>query len=461
MKRNPGVYTFRTTSGGVVALLLGAIPTLHCPSNALAHDLPDEIRIQAFVKPQGERLDVLLRLPLTLLQNMDLPKRGPGHLDLAHMDAALQTAAEVTATEIVLYEGPTALTPDRATSRISLPSSQAFASYAAALAHIHGPPLPVDTEVFWNQGFFDVHLAYPIHSDRARLAIDVRAAPGLRQTLRTLVGFMPPEKPMRTYELAGGEGRVALDPRWHQAGWRFVRSGFVHILSGTDHLLFLLCLMIPLQRFRSLLLVVTAFTVAHSITLIAAALGVSPVGPWFSPLIETCIAASIVYMGIENVLAVNLRRRWIITFAFGLIHGFGFSFALRESLQFAGSHLLLSLLSFNVGVELGQICVLLVFLAALAILSRTNVDHRLATIVLSVLVVHTAWHWMIDRGTLLWRVEWPVPDADRVTTLSRWLLLFLLAGGLGWRIARRRRPIAFAAPKAEDEATRMKRPARE
>ncbi len=445
------MYTFRTTCGGVVALLLGAMPTLHGPPKALAHDLPDEILIQAFVRPQGERLDVLLRLPLTLLQSMDLPKRGPGHLDLARIDAALQTAARVTAKEIVLYEGPTALTPDRATSRISLPSSQAFASYAAALAHIHGPPLPVHTEVFWNQGFFDVHLAYPIRSDRARLAIDVQVAPGLRQRLKAIVGFMPPDKPMRTYKLTGGEGRVVLDPRWHQAGWRFVQSGFVHILAGTDHLLFLLCLVIPLRRFRSLLLVVTAFTVAHSITLIAAALGASPVGEWFSPLIETCIAASIVYMGIENVLAVNLRRRWIITFAFGLIHGFGFSFALRERLQFAGSHLLLSLLSFNVGVELGQICALLVFLAALALLSRVSVDQRLTTIVLSVLVVHTAWHWMIDRGTLLWRIEWPVPDADRVTTLSRWLLLALLVGGLAWAVARRRRPVVFEAPTAEED----------
>ena len=446
----PGVYTFRTTFGGVVAVLPAALAMLHCPPSARAHDLPDAIRIQAFVRPQGERLDVLVRLPLVLLQNMDLPKRGPGHLDLAHIDAALQTAAEVTATEIILYEGPTALEPDRATTRISLPSNQAFASYTAALSHIHGPPLPVDTEVFWNQGFFDVHLAYPIRSDRARLAIDVRVAPGLGRNLETIVAFMPPGKPMRTYELIGGEGRVALDPRWHQAGRRFVRSGFVHILSGTDHLLFLLCLVIPLRRFRSLLLVVTAFTVAHSITLIGAALGASPVGEWFSPLIETGIAASIVYMGIENVLAVNLRRRWIITFAFGLIHGFGFSFALRESLQFAGSHLLLSLLSFNVGVELGQICVLLVFLAALALLSRTAVDPRLATIVLSVLVVHTAWHWMIERGTLLWRVEWPVPDAEKVTTLSRWLLLFLLAGGLAWTVARRRRPVAFETPTAEE-----------
>ena len=96
------------------------------------------------------------------------------------------------------------------------------------------------------------------------------------------------------------------------------------------------------------MLIVTAFTVAHSITLIAAASGFVPDALWFSPLIETLIAVSILYMAFENIIgATNVQRRWALAFGFGLIHGFGFSFALRETLQFAGSHLLTSLLSFN------------------------------------------------------------------------------------------------------------------
>ena len=165
----------------------------------------------------------------------------------------------------------------------------------------------------------------------------------------------------------GDPGLVRLDPRWHQAAWRFVRLGFEHILDGTDHLLFLLCLVIPLRRPRELILTVTAFTAGHSVTLIAAALNAGPDGLWLPPLVETLIAASIVYMAFENIVlaareggrppAVG-RRRWILALAFGLVHGLGFSFALRESLQFAGSHLLTSLLSFNAGVELGQLLVL-------------------------------------------------------------------------------------------------------
>ncbi len=153
-------------------------------------------------------------------------------------------------------------------------------------------------------------------------------------------------------------------------------SGFWHILEGTDHLLFLACLVIPFRRLRPLVVIVTSFTIAHSITLIASAFGFAPDGLWFPPLIETLIAITIVAMAIENIVyaalgkSAALSRRWIVAFAFGLVHGFGFSFALRETLQFAGDHLLTSLLSFNVGVEIGQLVVLLVLIPALGLLFR-------------------------------------------------------------------------------------------
>src|SRR5262249_4403601 len=146
----------------------------------------------------------------------------------------------------------------------------------------------------------------------------------------------------------------------------------------------LACLVIPFRRLRPLIIIVTSFTVAHSIALIASALGFVPDGLWFPPLVETLIAVTIVYMALENIVgaALNrnavaeLSRRWMIAFAFGIVHGFGFSFALKESLQFAGDHLLASLLAFNVGVEIGQIAVLLVLLPATALLFRFVVPER-------------------------------------------------------------------------------------
>ena len=89
--------------------------------------------------------------------------------------------------------------------------------------------------------------------------------------------------------------------------------------------------MIPFRRFRPLLLIVTSFTVAHSATLIASAFGLAPAALWIPPLVETLIAMSIVYLALENIVGIKIERRWMITFGFGLIHGFGFSFALQGS----------------------------------------------------------------------------------------------------------------------------------
>ena len=182
---------------------------------------------------------------------------------------------------------------------------------------------------------------------------------------------------------------------------RFVRLGFEHILDGIDHLLFIFCLVIPFRRIRPLVAIVTSFTVAHSITLIASAAGLAPDALWFPPLIEVLIALSIVYMALENIVGPKLERRALIAFGFGLVHGFGFSFALRESLQFAGAHLATSLVAFNVGVELGQLFVLALAVPALALLFRYGVKERMGTIILSAFVAHTAWHWMLDRGAVL------------------------------------------------------------
>ena len=98
-----------------------------------------------------------------------------------------------------------------------------------------------------------------------------------------------------------------------------MKLGFFHILDGADHLLFLGCLVIPFRRLRSLIAVVTAFTVAHSITLIASAYNFAPDALWFPPLIETLIATSIVYMALENIVGPRLERRWRIAFLFGLV----------------------------------------------------------------------------------------------------------------------------------------------
>ena len=313
-------------------------------------------------------------------------------------------------------------------TRVSLESDRSFADFDSARAHATGPKLAPETNVVWNQTYLDVLFEYPIRSDQSLFSIHARLEDlGLRVV--TTLRFIQPSGTIRAFEFEGNPGLVRLDPRWYQAAARFVRSGFLHILDGTDHLLFLFCLVIPFRKLRALIPIVTSFTVAHSITLIASAYDLAPDALWFPPLIETLIACSIVYMALENIVGTaNVHRRWIITFGFGLVHGFGFSFALRQTLQFGGSHMLTSLLAFNVGVELGQLLVLIILVPLLDALFRFVVAERMGTIILSALVAHTAWHWMIDRGSQLQKfpLQWPDFTPAFFVSLMHWAMVAVL-----------------------------------
>lgn len=417
-----------------IVLIVAACLMLQAGS--LAHEVPNEVTVLAFLKPEGQTLRFLVRAPMVSLRDVSVPVTGPGYLDIAAAEPALRDAAGLWIADFVeLYENGVRLEGSTVSAvRVDLPSDRSFESYERAMANLRSPPLPNDTNLFWEQGVLDVLFEYPITSDQSRFAIH----PGFtRLGLQVNVGlrFLAPDKPERLFDVHAEVGVVQLDPRWHQAAWLFVKEGFWHILDGTDHLLFLLCLVIPFRRFRPLVIVVTAFTVAHSITLIASAYDMAPGALWFPPLVETLIAASIFYMAIENIIGVGMSRRWVMTFSFGLIHGFGFSFLLRERLQFAGSHLLSSLLAFNLGVELGQLLVLVVLIPALGYLFTRVVSERMGTIILSTIVAHTAWHWMAERWGNLSQFPFPTLDLPALASLMRWAIAAILIGVALWWIS--------------------------
>jgi hypothetical protein len=158
-----------------------------------------------------------------------------------------------------------------------------------------------------------------------------------------------------------------------------------------------------------------------------AAYNLAPIGPWFPPFIEAAIATSIFYMAIENIIGAKLSQRWIITGLFGLVHGFGFADVLKEQLQFAGSYLLVSLLSFNIGIEIGQLAVLCVFVPALALILRGRMAGRMGIIVLSAIIANIAWQWMMQRGEVFWQAPWPQLTGSGLMTLLRWVVALTLA----------------------------------
>ena len=399
---------------------------------ASAHDIPSDVKVRAFVKPEGARLTLLVRVPLEAMRESDIPVRGPGYIELARAGPALETAARLWLVDNVdVYEDGRRLPAPRiAAVRIALASDRSFASYDQALANVRSPPLDAGLDLYWKQQHLDALLEYPIAAERSEFAIDARLA-RLGAQVTTTLRFLAPGAPERAFELHGESGLLQLDPRWHHAALRFVELGFRHILDGTDHLLFIACLVIPFRRLRPLVIIATAFTVAHSITLAAAALGWAPDGLWFPPMVEMLIAASILYMALENILGAHVQRRWILAFIFGLVHGFGFAFALRESLQFAGSHLATALFAFNVGVELGQVAVLLVLVPVVSLAVR-YIPERWATIILSAFIAHTAWHWVTERFTDLRKFSFPPLDAAAAASLMRWAIAAIVIGALIW-----------------------------
>jgi hypothetical protein len=409
----------------VLAGILGLL-AIGVVAPTVAHEIPPHVAVHTFVKPEGERLRVLVRAPLGAMRDIQFPETPDGFLDMRAVEPYLDTAVrQWILPGLQVFEDGRALPPARvAAARISLPSDRSFVSYDDALRHLTGPWVAQVTQLPWQQALLDVLLEFPIASTNAQFSM----RPGFERLgveVVTTLRFVTPGG-VRPFEFRGDPGTVRLDPRRHQAAWHFVKSGFVHVLDGVDHLLFLLCLVIPLRRLRPLIVVITAFTAAHSITLVAAARGLAPDGMWFPPFVETLIAASILYMAIENVVASGtVRRRGLLAFGFGLVHGFGFSFALTETMQFGGSHLLLSLLSFNVGVEIGQVLVLLVLVPIVQALFRFTMSERVGTIVLSLLIGHVAWHWMAERWSVL--REFPLPGLDAITWLVIARLLLALA----------------------------------
>jgi HupE / UreJ protein len=410
--------------------------------SAGAHDIPNDVTVQAFLKPEGNHLYLLVRVPLVAMRDINFPELGPGYLDFDRSAPLLPDAATLWISGFIqMYEGATQLPkPAVMATRISMPADKSFATYEEAMAHFKAPPLNNDTQIYWTQPSMDVLFDYPIASERSEFSINPGGLARLGLRVATVLRFLPPKGPdgeqvVRAFEYEGDPGLVRLDPRWYQAAGRFVDLGFHHILDGTDHLLFLLCLVIPFRKFRALIPVVTAFTVAHSITLIASAYNLAPDALWFPPLIEVLIALSIVYMALENIVGGStVHKRWMIAFAFGLVHGFGFSFALRQTLQFAGRHMLTSLLSFNIGVELGQLLVLLVMIPVLDLLFRYVVAERMGIIILSALVAHTAWHWMAERWGVLSKYHIPLPEMTPafLASVLRWLMVAVAIAGVVW-----------------------------
>ncbi len=225
----------------------------------------------------------------------------------------------------------------------------------------------------------------------------------LRNQGATRTAILGPQAPRQTFELSGTASRLTqlLD---------YLREGVWHIWVGFDHILFLLSLLLPAvgvwvrrrwqpvvsfgPAFWDVLRIVTAFTVAHSITLSLAALGLVSLP---SRLVESGIAASVVLAALNNVWPVFHGRRWMVAFVFGLLHGFGFASVLTD-LGLPQGALALALLGFNLGVEAGQLAIVAAFLPTAYLLRRSVFYRRVVLLGGSLLIAVLASVWLVERA---------------------------------------------------------------
>jgi hydrogenase/urease accessory protein HupE len=181
----------------------------------------------------------------------------------------------------------------------------------------------------------------------------------------------------------------------------FVLLGIEHIVLGFDHLLFLAGLLVLGRQWKYLIAVITAFTIAHSITLVLSALGLIYLQ---GSLVEACIAASIVYVAIENLWLIYKNQqpkwRWLLAFLFGLLHGFGFAGALRETGIISGENLLIPLVGFNIGVELGQLAITALLLPPFLVILKNQLMRRWLPSSISCVVGIFGLYWLVDRVSL-------------------------------------------------------------
>ena len=224
----------------------------------------------------------------------------------------------------------------------------------------------------------------------------------LTHDTHTLTAIFSQESPIQQFKI----GDVSL---WRQVR-QYVHEGIWHIWLGYDHVLFLLALLLPavlrrvgdrweptpdfLSAFWEVFAIVTAFTVAHSITLGLATIGLIALP---SRLVESAIAASVVFAGVSNLYPVLVQRRWLVAFLFGLVHGFGFASVLSD-LNLPKGSLVLSLVSFNLGVEAGQLAVVAIFLPLAYYLRNSWTYQRLVLVTGSLSIAALAFAWLIERA---------------------------------------------------------------
>jgi hypothetical protein len=410
---------------------------------AAARAIPEDVTVKIFAQPpvsrqgnqQGNQLEVLVRVPLAAVKDIQMPTKGDaGYLDLDAIKSMLPGAARYwIANCLEVRENGTILKPEIAAARISATSDQSFNSHQEASGHLNSPDLPADSQVFWDQVWFDIRFVYPLAAEHSDISIrPTLASLGVR--VNTDLEYVAPDGGTRDFSFEGDPGLIYLNATWADAAKQFIRHGAAFVITSADFLLFLFCLAFPFRHYRDFIPAVVAFGIALSIALLTATFGLSPDALWFHPLIETLAAVSILLTAFANIgNRVTPRRRALLALAVGFIFGFSCSFDLAAKAQFGGSHIVTSALAFNIGVLVAVVLAVALLIPIVSFLFSFARTENLERIIVSALAADTAWGWLDERWGRLSKIPIQlVFDAGILAVTLRCLAVLVLFGGLLW-----------------------------
>ena len=389
-------------------------------AQAWGHEIPGRVSSDLRIAVNTGEISMVVRAPVAALQDLELVLHPDGTLDAGASMRALADGASLWLGDFIIFaaDGESLGSPRLQEIRLVAPGDAVLAGPDAAVEAFMSsvdevPASRLVPEQWRLDALFSIPLTDVTRGDElsveprlAHLGVDTH----LDLMVRTRVGET------RLLRVDGAPGVLPLEPGPVRIAGTFLRSGIQHILSGIDHLLLLLCLVVPCRAWRPLLAVVSAFTAGHTLTLVSASVGWAPSGAWFPAFAEWLIAGSVLWLALTLVLEglgerATASPRWRLAFLFGLLHGYGFAFMLTEQLQFSAGHLLVALAAFNLGVEAGQLLVLACALPVLGLVFRCF-SARAVQLLIGLLVAHTAWHWGLDRWETL--VAYPLsrPSID-------------------------------------------------
>jgi HupE / UreJ protein len=414
-------------SAGAIAAMIMCI-ALSAAAAPLMHDLPQDTLMHGFFRVQGREAHLLVRVPLDLLHGISWPTDHGEYL-IGDSQGAVNQALDALGHAILIWQDGERLTPTKSSGQLAPLGDLSFANSEAAAAHID-QATPPGLKIAVDLGYLDAHFVYPIRAAPAIFSIQSRVAEDLQDLSKLIVQFVPGGNNWSgAITISPQSGKVALNPNRAQAALGFALVGVQALLTHPDCLLFILCLMIPVRRARDLGPLFAAFALGSLISLAGAALGFAPDSIWFGAFAASVSAVLIFFLALGNIFGAHLQRRRLWTGLFGLVLGFGFAKLLMEALQFAGGHSQIALWFFALGVDLGALLAFALALVGLALILRGARAGRIGIIVLSALVAHASWHWVVDRLGLLWQSPWPAMTMSGFYHLAQWIFAILLAAG--------------------------------